>query len=345
MDRAMRAYILEQHGTISSAPLRETDLPSLSPAAGEIRIRVTVCGLCHTDLDTVEGRLEPDRLPVTPGHQIVGTVDALGSQATEHRIGDRVGVTWLNWACMQCQRCRAGQENLCDQARWTGLTAPGGYAEYTLVHEAFAYPIPTSFSDTEAAPLLCAGVIGYRTVHLADIVNGQTIGLFGFGASAHIVIQILKSQYPDSAVHVFTRGDHHRQLAHDLGAGWTGSPADSPPTAIDRAMDFTPVGETIPQALMHLAPGGRLVINAIRKQTPIPPLDYATHLWHERHILSVANVTRRDALEFLPLAERIGIRPQVETFAFDQLNEALLELKQGKVQGAAVLRVKSTYAK
>lgn len=335
----MRAYILEQHGTTESAPLQRTTLPTPRPKGNQIRIKVSVCGLCHTDLDTVEGRLQPDGLPVTPGHQIVGTVDALGPQASKHRIGDRIGVTWLNWACRQCEHCREGRENLCAQARWTGLTAPGGYAEYTLVHEAFAYPIPTSFSDTEAAPLLCAGVIGYRTVHLADIANGQTIGLFGFGASAHIVIQILKAQYPDSPICVFTRGDHHRKLAHDLGAGWTGSPADTPPTPIDRAMDFTPVGETIPQALALLAPGGRLVINAIRKQTPVPPLDYVTHLWHERHILSVANVTRRDALEFLPLAERIGIRPQVETFAFDQLNDALLRLKQGEVQGAAVLRI------
>jgi propanol-preferring alcohol dehydrogenase len=232
-----------------------------------------------------------------------------------------------------------GNENLCDQAKWTGKDVDGGYAEFAVIGEDFAYPIPEQFTDSQAAPLLCAGVIGYRTLRLADITDGQNIGLFGFGASAHIVIQIIKHKFPNSPVYVFTKTAKHAELAKSLGAVWTGRSGDRPPEKLNKIMDFTPVGECVRDALSVLERGGRLVINAIRKETPVPPLEYAEYLWLEKEIKSVANVTRQDAEEFLPLAARIPIVPTIEEFPLTQANEVLYSIKHSKLRAAAVLRV------
>jgi propanol-preferring alcohol dehydrogenase len=331
--------ILEGQSPIEAKPLRLADLPTPAPNDNQILVKVSVCGACHTDLDEVEGRLKPTKSPIVPGHQVVGKVMDKGKAVTKFNIGDRVGITWLFSSCGECEFCRAGSENLCGQAKWTGKDADGGYAEFTVIGEDFAYPIPGRFSDSQAAPLLCAGVIGYRTLRLADITDGQKIGLFGFGASAHIVIQIIKYKFPNSSVFVFTKTAQHAELAKTLGAVWTGFSGDQPPEKLNKIMDFTPVGECIRDALGALERGGRLIINAIRKETPVPPLDYAKYLWLEKEIKSVANVTRQDAEEFLPLAARIPVIPTIEEFTLEQANEVLFSIKHSKLRAAAVLRI------
>jgi len=335
----MKAMVLKKTMPIEQKPLQMVDLPEPHPGHNEILVKVSVCGCCHTELDEIEARLPPPKLPIVLGHQVVGTVADAGKDVTKFKPGERLGITWLYSSCGKCDFCRTGNENLCSEAKWTGKDVNGGYAQYMIIGEDFAYPIPPQFSDSQAAPLLCAGVIGYRAVRLADITNGQTIGLFGFGASAHIVIQIISYKFPNSPVFVFTRSSEHQQLAEKLGASWAGTTADSPPAAIKRAIDFTPVGETVRDALRLLQPSGRLVINAIRKETPMPALDYAEYLWQEREIKSVANVTRADAEEFLPLADRIAIIPQVQQFPLDQANDVLLQLKQARIKAAAVLQI------
>ncbi|MHC4121412.1 MAG: zinc-dependent alcohol dehydrogenase family protein [Planctomycetota bacterium] len=335
----MKAMIFESHSPIEAKPLGLADLPDPAPGDNQVLVKVSVCGVCHTDLDEIEGRLEPSWLPMVPGHQIVGTVADTGPAVTKLEMNERVGITWLHSACGACGFCRAGAENLCDKAQWTGKDVYGGYAEYMIVSEDFAHRIPEGFSDSDAAPLLCAGVIGYRAVRLSEISDGQTIGLFGFGASAHIVIQIVRYKFPTSPVFVFTRGAEHRELAESLGAAWVGSPAEQPPERIARAIDFTPVGESVRNALSVMEKGGRLVINAIRKRNPVPQLDYAEHLWLEKEIKSVANVTRRDAEQFLPLAAQVPIACHVQQFDLGQANEALMSLKQAGIRGAAVLSV------
>jgi len=335
----MKAMVLTKQSPIEEKPLEVADLPIPAPGDSEILVKTLVCGACHTDLDEAEGRLKPSRLPIVPGHQIVGTVADKGKAVTKFKTGGRVGITWLYSACGECNFCQAGNENLCEQAKWTGKDVNGGYAEYIVICEDFAHHIPERFSDSEAAPLLCAGVIGYRTLRLAEISDGQIIGLFGFGASAHIVIQIIKYKFPNSPVFVFTKTAEHAKLAESLGAAWTGHSGDQPPAKLNKAMDFTPVGECVRAALAVLDRGGRLVINAIRKETPVPPLDYAKYLWLEREIKSVANVTRADAEEFLPLAAQIPIVPTIEEFELAQANEALIKLKYSALRSAAVLRV------
>jgi len=335
----MRAMILKKSCPIEERPLELADLPVPKPADNEILVKVSVCGACHTDLDEAEGRLTPTKSPVVPGHQIVGTVADKGKTVTKFKTGDRVGITWLYSSCGKCSFCHTGQENLCNDAKWTGKDADGGYAEYMVILQDFAYLLPEMFSDSQAAPLLCAGVIGYRTVRLAQITDGQTIGLYGFGACAHIVIQIIKHKFPNSPVFVFTKTTEHGRLAKKLGAAWTGRAGDEPPAKLNRAMDFTPVGECVRDALLVLEKGGRLIINAIRKETPVPQLDYTEYLWLEREIKSVANVTGADAEEFLPLAAQIPIVPTIEEFALEQANEVLLSIKRSKIRAAAVLRV------
>jgi propanol-preferring alcohol dehydrogenase len=329
----MKAMILDKQSPIEEKPLKPANLPIPVPNDRQILVEVSVCGACHTDLDEAEGRLRPTKSPIVPGHQVVGKA------VTKHKIGDRVGITWLFSSCGECEFCRTGSENLCARARWTGKDADGGYAEFMVIGEDFAYPIPERFSDSQAAPLLCAGVIGYRTLRLADITDGQKIGLFGFGASAHIVIQIIKYKFPNSPVFVFTKTAGHTELAKKLGAVWTGLSGDKPPEKLNKIMDFTPVGECVRDALGVLERGGRLIINAIRKETPVPPLDYAEYLWLEKEIKSVANVTRRDAEEFLPLAARIPIAPTIEEFPLQQANEVLCSIKNSKLRAAAVLKI------
>jgi propanol-preferring alcohol dehydrogenase len=335
----MKAIVLNKACPIEEKPLEPANLPIPKPDDSEILVKVSVCGACHTDLDEAEGRLKPSKLSIVPGHQVVGTVADTGKAVTKFKTGERVGITWLYYSCGSCDFCRTGQENLCEQAKWTGKDADGGYAEYMVIGEDFAYPIPEMFSDSQAAPLLCAGVIGYRTLKLADITDGQTIGLFGFGASAHIVIQIIKYKFPNSPVFVFTKTAEHAKLAESLGAAWTGRSGDQPPAKLNRIMDFTPVGECVRDALAVLDRGGKLVINAIRKETPVPALDYAEYLWLEREVKSVANVTRADAEEFLPLAAQIPIVPTIEEFPLAQANEVLIKIKHSRLRAAAVLRV------
>lgn len=340
----MKAMVLGRTGPIENQPLELREVPTPEPQAGEIRIRVTACGVCHTELDEIEGRLEA-RLPAIPGHQIVGYVDALGPGVLRFPPGRRVGVAWIYSACGVCPRCRAGNENLCTQFRGTGCDADGGYAEYCVVPEDSAYPIPEPFNDVQAAPLLCAGVVGYRALRLTNLQDGQTLGFFGFGASAHLLIQVARHKFPAARLFVFTRSGQieHQNLAKSLGADWAGATGETPPEMLDAAIDTTPAWTPIVEAMRVLAPGGRLVINAIRKesrdQDVLLNLDYPTHLWREKEIKTVANVTRQDAREFLPLAAEIPIRPQVQEFALEQANEALLLVKQGKTQGAAVLRL------
>jgi propanol-preferring alcohol dehydrogenase len=274
-----------------------------------------------------------------PGHQIVGIVEKNGANAGKFKIGQRVGITWLNSCCDECEFCKSGRENLCYIAKWTGLDANGGYAEYTTIGENFAYPIPENFGDSQAAPLLCAGVIGYRAKRLLGPEGKNRIGLVGFGASAHLVIQMLKYEYPNIKIFAFSRDKEHQEYARSLGADWAGSTEDKLTEKLDGAIDFTPSGKIIAQIMSMLERGGKLIINAIRKIETIDGLDYAEHLWHEKIIQSTANVTRADANEFLALAAKIPIKPAVEEFEFEKVNEALVMMKQSKLKAAACLRI------
>jgi len=338
----MKAMLLKRTGPVEEKLLELEDLPTPQPAPFQIRVKISTCGVCHTELDEIEGRLGA-RLPVIPGHQIVGQVDALGYGANKFKLGDRVGIAWINYACGRCDFCRLGNENLCSEFQGTGCDINGGYAQYTVVSEDFAYSIPDGLSDIACAPLLCAGAIGYRALRLTNLWDGQTLGLFGFGASAHIVIQIAKYKYPNTKVFVFTRPGQreHQNLARKLGADWVGETGDTPPGKINCAIDFTPAWKPIVEALRGLEKGGRVVINAIRKekadQDSVLSLDYPTHLWLEKELKTVANITRRDAQEFLPLAAEIPIMPEVQQFKLEQANEAVIALKQGRIQGAGVL--------
>ncbi len=332
----MRAMQLPSPKAIDQRPLEPTMLPNPAPAQGQVRLRVAACGVCHTDLHTVEGELELPKLPVIPGHQIVGRVDAVGPGVTGLQVGDRVGVGWLNWSCGECAYCRRGQENLCPDARFTGLHADGGYAEYVVVDERFAYPLPQALDDLHAAPLLCAGIIGYRSLRLSEIEPGGRLGLYGFGASAHLAIQV--ARFWDCEVYAFSRGEEHRRLAEELGAVWTGLVEDQPPCHLDASIIFAPAGWIVPLALGHLRPGGTLAINAIH-MSAIPELPYEL-LYGERTLRSVTHCTRRDAEEFLRLAGEIPVRTEVEVLRLEEANVALQRLKRREVRGAAVLRVR-----
>jgi propanol-preferring alcohol dehydrogenase len=335
----MKAMLLTKTAPAEEKPLQLADLPAPKPRDNEVLVKVSACGACHTDLDEAEGRLIPTQMPIVPGHQVVGTVTGKGKSVRRFKIGQRVGITWLYRACRQCDFCKSGNENLCANAKWTGKDVNGGYAEYIIIQQDFACPLPDSFTDAQAAPLLCAGVIGYRTLRLADVTDGQIIGLYGFGACAHILIQIIKYKFPDSPVFVFTKTAEHARLAENLGADWTGRSGDNPPAKLNRAMDFTPTGQCVRDALAALERGGRLIINAIRKQTKIPELEYTEYLWLEKEIKSVANVTRADAEQFLPLAARIPVRPTVEEFPLEDANEVLIKIKNSQLRAAAVLRI------
>ena len=340
----MKAMILKKIAPVEEKPLELEDLPIPQPGPEQIRVKISACGVCHTELDEIEGRLQP-RLPIILGHEIVGKVESLGSEVTKFKSGERVGIGWINSACGKCQFCREGNENLCSEFHGTGCHVNGGYTEYTVVSEDFAYPIPDRFSDCQAAPLLCAGAIGYRALRLTNLRDGQILGLFGFGASAHIVIQIVKHKYSNSKVFVFTRPrqEMHQNLARKLGADWIGATGETPPARPSCAIDFTPAWKPVVEALRVLERGGRLVINAIRKEEKdkdsFLKLDYPTHLWLEKEIKSVANITRSDAEEFLPLAAEIPIIPEVQEFKLEEVNKALLLLKQGNIRGAGVLKM------
>jgi propanol-preferring alcohol dehydrogenase len=332
----MKAMVLKEISAIEKEPLEMMDLPDPVPGPKEILVKVSACGVCHTELDEIEGRLQ-SKVPIILGHEVVGRVERLGTGVAKFNLGDRVGIAWINSACGKCHFCRDENENLCLEFKGTGCHANGGYAQRTVVSEDFAYLIPERFSDSEAAPLLCAGAIGYRDLKVSGIKKDQSLGLFGFGASAHIVIQVAK--YWGCEVFVFTRNEEHRSLAKRLGASWAGGPEDEPPKKLNCAIDFTPVGETVPHALRVLEKGGRLVLAVIRKRNAIPPLDYEEHLWDEKEIKSVANITRKDVEDFLPLASKIPIISEVQEFELREANKVLSLLKQGKIQGAGVLRM------
>lgn len=341
----MQAMILSKLGSLEEnpEPLTLAELPVPEPSEGEIRLRVAACGVCHTELDEIEGRTPPPRLPVVLGHQAVGRVDALGAGVTGVREGDRVGVPWIFSACGRCKYCRGGNENLCPWFRATGRDADGGYAEWMTVPAAFAHPIPDVFSDVQAAPLLCAGAIGYRSLELANLADGESLGLTGFGASAHLVLKMVRYRYPETRVHVFARSEGERAFARELGAAWTGEPGEEPPEKLAAVIDTTPAWGPVVEALKNLEPQGRLVINAIRKEErdkdALLRLDYPRDLWLEKEIKSVANVARSDVREFLALAAEIPLAPETQEFPLAAANQALRELKARRIRGAKVLRI------
>jgi alcohol dehydrogenase, propanol-preferring len=318
-------------------PLELVEIPQPAPGRGEILVRVSACGVCHTELDEIEGRAAPPVLPIVLGHEVVGRVAALGEGAGGHTIGDRVGVGWIH------SSCGGPHENLSPAFRATGRDAPGGYAEYMTVPAGYAYPVPAGLSDTEAAPLLCAGAIGYRALRLAGLEDGQALGLTGFGGSAHLVLQLARHLYPSARVHVFARDEAARAFARAMGADWAGDTTDRSPEPLHACIDTTPAWKPVVEALANLRPGGRLVINAIRKEDRdkewLQRLSYHDHLWMEREIKSVANITAADIAELLALAGTIPLRPTVETYPLEDANRALRELREGPVRGAKVLLV------
>jgi propanol-preferring alcohol dehydrogenase len=341
----MKAMVLKELTSLKEnpTPLELQEIPDPVPAEGEILIKVTVCGVCHTELDEIEGRTPPPELPVILGHQVVGRVEENGDGASRFDLGDRVGVAWIYSADETCKFCRAGTENLCPNFKATGRDADGGYAELMTVPEDFAHAIPSELSDTEAAPMLCAGAIGYRSLRLTGLEDGRRLGLTGFGASGHLVLKLVAHEYPNSDVFVFARNPKERDFARELGAVWAGDTEEEAPEKLDAIIDTTPAWKPVVEALKNLEPGGRLVINAIRKeagdQDYLLKLDYPAHLWMEKEIKSVANVTRKDVREFLALAAEMKIQPEVEEFALEEANQALMELKTSKIRGAKVLRI------
>lgn len=341
----MKAMLLKKLSRIdeNESPLELAEVPEPVPGRGEILIEVSACGVCHTELDEIEGRTPPPRLPVIPGHQVVGRVAGAGSGTKAIAEGTRVGVAWIYSACGRCRHCLGGNENLCADFVATGRDADGGYAQYMTIPEAFAHPIPDVFDDVEAAPLLCAGAIGYRSLSLANLGDGQTLGLTGFGASAHLVLKMVRHRMPGVRVFVFARAEREREFARELGAEWAGDTGERAPESLSAIIDTTPAWRPVVEALAGLEPGGRLVINAIRKEDTdkevLQALDYPKHLWMEKEIKSVANVARSDVAGFLELAAEIPIKPEVEEFPLENANRALVELKHGKIRGAKVLRI------
>ncbi|MGD0021150.1 MAG: zinc-dependent alcohol dehydrogenase family protein [Smithellaceae bacterium] len=341
----MKAVILEEITSFkkNKQPLKLVELSEPVIGNKEILVKVSACGVCHTELDEIEGRTPPPQLPVVLGHQIVGIVVECGKNAKKFEPGARVGVGWINSTCGNCPACLSGNENLCKHFRATGRDVDGGYAEYVKVTEDFAFALPDIFSDVQAAPLLCAGAIGYRSLRLTNLIDGQHLGLTGFGASAHLVLKLSRYLYPHSDIFVFARNERERSFALELGAIWAGNTGEEPPQKLHAIIDTTPAWGPVVEALKNLTPAGRLVINAIRKEDTdkcyLLKLEYSQHLWQEKEIKSVANVTRKDIEEFLTLAAEIPIIPEVEEYPLVDANRALIELKEGKIKGAKVLRV------
>ena len=335
----MKAMLLNKIALLQDhpEPLTFANIPTPVPEPDEVLIRVSACGVCHTELDEIEGRTPPPSLPVVPGHEVVGQVSEAGSRVTRFEVGDRVGVGWIH-------RSDGGEhENISEEFVATGRDANGGYAEFMTVHERYAYHIPECFTDYEAAPLLCAGGVGYRALKLTGIGDGDILGLTGFGGSGHLVLQLSRHLYPESPVYVFARSPEERQFAIDLGAAWSGSTEDKPPEQPHAIIDTTPAWRPVLAALKCLRPGGRLVINAIRKEdgdkSLMAGIDYAEHLWHEKEIKTVANVTGPDIEEFLKVAAVAGIRPEVQVYPLVEANKALQDLRAGNVRGAKVLAI------
>ncbi len=341
----MKAMILKQLCNLAEdeTPLAPVEMAEPLPGDKDVLVKVSACGVCHTELDEIEGRTPPPAFPVILGHQVVGRVMQNGPGAGRFRVGDRVGIAWIHSACGRCGHCRAGEENLCEAFKATGRDVDGGYAQYTTVAEDFAHPIPEVFTDAEAAPLLCAGAIGWRSLRLTGLENGQNLGLTGFGASGHMVLKTVRYTHPQSKVFVFARSPQERAFAVELGAVWAGDSAETAPERLHCIIDTTPAWKPVVAALKNLEAGGRLVINAIRKEDTdkdaLLALDYPRHLWMEKEIKSVANVARRDVSEFLQTAAEIPFKPNVREYRLDEANTALVELKQGKIRGAKVLKI------
>ena len=342
----MKAMILNRISLVekNNSPLDMVHISRPIPNKNEVRIKISVCGVCHTELDEIEGRLRLKKLPIVLGHQVVGLVEKLGPGATKFHVGDRVGVAWIFSACGKCNFCMKGNENLCEEFKATGKDRNGGYAEYMTALEKYTYSIPKFFTDSEAAPLLCAGAIGYRAIQLAQINNGDRLGLAGFGASAHLMLKMVKYRYPNTKVFVFARKEEERKFAKELGAFWVGDTTDSAPEKMDAIIDTTPAWNPIVAALGNLEKGGRLVINAIRKEDIdkdcLKKLSYHNHLWMEKELKSVANVTGKDVCEFLELAAKAKIRPTFKVYPFENVNQALWELKDQQIRGAKVLQIR-----
>jgi propanol-preferring alcohol dehydrogenase len=341
----MKAMLLKSHVDISpyETPLNLVHIPEPIPASGEVLIRVTTCGVCHTEIDEIEGRIKP-QLPIILGHQVVGIVESnVDFSRSGIYTGQRVGVAWIASACGQCPNCFSGKENLCAEFKASGRDIDGGYAEYMKVQADFVHPIPDSLNDSEAAPLLCAGAIGYRSLRLSNLQDGQSLGLMGFGGSNHLVLKLAKHKFPKSNIFVFSRNPEEREFAMSLGADWAGAIDQSPPETLDSVIDTTPVWGPVSEALKRVKPGGRVVINAIRKEEfdkdVLLKLDYPSQLWMEKEIKSVANVTRADVREFLQVAAVAHIKPEFQEYELKDANQALIEMKQGKIRGSKVLRM------
>jgi propanol-preferring alcohol dehydrogenase len=330
----MKAMLLRRNAPIAEKPLQATEIPAPEPAPGELRVRVSVCALCRTDLHVIEGDLPTRKLPLVPGHQIVGVVDRLGEGATRFRTGDRVGIAWLRHTCGQCGFCESGRQNLCEASSYTGYHADGGYAEHAVVPESFAYAIPDEFDDRQAAPLLCAGIIGYRALERSNLPPGGRLGLFGFGSSAHVVLQI--ARHRGCEVYAATRGEGHRALARRMGAYWVGDTYDPMPAKLDSAIVFAPAGEIVPVALRAVGKGGTVTLAGIH-MTPVPEMEYGPHLFHEKDLRSVEANTIADGEALLAEAASIPLRPEVTEFPLEQANEALIELKNDRIDGTALL--------
>ncbi|MEM4512986.1 MAG: alcohol dehydrogenase catalytic domain-containing protein [Ignisphaera sp.] len=322
---------------IMEEPLVIEEVPEPTINKNQLLIKVSVCGVCYTDIDIIEGRVKCS-IPIIPGHQIVGKIVDIGKEAKNYSIGDRVGVAWIGLTCGNCFYCITDQENLCENFKATGCHINGGYAQYTVAFEDYTYLLPKNVDDEHVAPLLCAGAVGYRALKLLNMVDGLRLGLFGFGSSAHIIIQIARKLYPSSEIYVFTRSIHHQEHARKLGADWVGSPYEDPPRKIDRAIDFTPAGEIIGRTLEVLNRGGKIVINVIRKQTPIV-LDYVKHMWLEKEVKTVANITRKDVTEFIRIVEKFGVDSHIQRYKFEEVNKALRDLKAAKVVGSPILKI------
>ncbi|GET29239.1 zinc-dependent alcohol dehydrogenase family protein [Prolixibacter sp. SD074] len=341
----MKAWVIDKISDLDEnhEPLKLVELPKPIPKYGELLIKVKTCGVCHTELDEIEGRTPPPKFPVIPGHQVVGVVEENRGDNSVIKIGNRVGVAWIFSACGKCEYCLSGRENLCPDFLATGRDVNGGYAEYLTVPEGFAYKIPDLFSDAEAAPLLCAGAIGYRSAAICNPMDGQRFGLTGFGASAHLVIKLLRFRFPKSKVYVFARNPNERKFALELGATWAGDTTDKPPHLLDSIIDTTPAWKPVIQALECLKPGGRLVINAIRKenidQEELYRMNYDRHLWMEKEIKSVANVTSHDVKALISAAAEMPFKPDVTIYPFEKANQALIDIKQRKIRGAKVLEI------
>lgn len=341
----MKAQILKQicNVTENHQPLEMVELPDPKPKINEVLVKVSACGVCHTELDEIEGRTPPPELPIILGHQAVGKIVTTGENVKSLQTGDRVGIAWIFSSCGTCEFCLSGNENLCADFKATGRDVNGGYAQYMTVKADFAFPIPDVFTDSEAAPLLCAGAIGYRSLRLTNLKDGQNLGLTGFGASGHLVLKMVQYRYPNSKVFVFARSEKERAFALELGAVWAGDAKDRSPQKLHSIIDTTPVWQPVVEALKNLDAGGRLVINAIRKEEKdkdyLLKLDYPTHLWMEKEIKSVANVSRSDVSEFMQLAAEMGIKPEHKEYPLEEANKALVELKSRQIRGAKVLKI------